>query len=96
MHRCPNGCWPSPGVDRDKVREAVRVHRPAVANVKGAGYYTGLCLRISTESEDGARFCRCRRNFTDWTAQLLQDKKERLTTSGMGTEFVCRRYRGRD
>jgi len=30
--------------------------------------------------------------FTDWTARLLQDKKERLMTSGIGTEFVCRRY----
>ena len=27
------------------------------------------------------------------TARLLQDKKERLLTSGTGSEFVCRRYR---
>jgi len=139
------------GVDRDKVREAVRAHRPGsgerlqaelgvalpspvtdprtelrdipepqfsrlctmkdrvvdplmakfpeaqfrftLARLEGLGYYTGLCLRISPESEDGGRFAVTDGGFTDWTARLLQDKKERLITSGIGTEFVCRRYR---
>jgi len=139
------------GVDRDKVRRAVRAHRPGsgdrlqtelgvtlpgpvkdprtelssipqphlsrlsaikhrvvdplvsefpeaqfrftLARLEGLGYYTGLCLRISPEAEDGARYAVTDGGFTDWTARLLQDKKERLITSGIGTEFVCRRYR---
>ena len=63
------------------------------ARLEGLGYYTGLCLRISPEAEDGGRFAVADGGFTDWTARLLQDKKERLITSGIGAEFVCRRYR---
>ena len=61
--------------------------------LEGLGYYTGLCLRISPTASDGVRYPIADGGFTDWTARLLQDKKERLLTSGIGSEFVCRRYR---
>jgi len=62
------------------------------ARLEGLGYYTGLCLRISPIAPDGVRYPIADGGFTGWTARLLQDKKERLLTSGIGSEFVCRRY----
>ena len=64
-----------------------------LARLEGLNYYNGFCLRISPEAPDGARFPVADGGFTDWTARLLQNKKERLLTSGIGTEFVCLRYR---
>jgi hypothetical protein len=63
------------------------------ARLAGLSYYTGLCLRICPLAPDGARYPVADGGFTDWTARLLQDRKERLLTSGIGSEFVCRRYR---
>ena len=64
-----------------------------LARLEGLNYYTGFCLRISPEAPDGVRYPVCDGGFTNWTARLLQNKKERLLTSGIGTEFVCLRYR---
>jgi hypothetical protein len=64
-----------------------------LARLEGLGYYSGLCLRISPLAPDGERYPVTDGGFPDWTARLLQDKKERLLTSGIGTEFVCRKYR---
>jgi hypothetical protein len=61
--------------------------------LEGLGYYNGLCLRISPTASDGVRYPIADGGFTNWTARLLQDNKERLLTSGIGSEFVCRRYR---
>jgi len=64
-----------------------------LARLEGLGYYTGLCLRISPAAPDGSRHGIIDGGFTDWTARLLHDKKERLLTSGIGSEFACRRFR---
>ena len=64
-----------------------------MARLEGLGYYTGLCLRISPTAPDGIRYPVVDGGFTDWTARLLQNRKEMLLTSGIGSEFVCRRYR---
>jgi hypothetical protein len=64
-----------------------------LARLEGLGYYTGLCLRISPLAPDGARYAVIDGGFTDWTARLLDDRKERLLTSGIGSEFACRKYR---
>lgn len=61
--------------------------------LEGLHYYRGFCLRISPLAPDGVRYPVADGGFTDWTARLLQNKKERLLTSGIGTEFVCFRYR---
>ena len=63
-----------------------------LARLEGLGYYTGLCLRISPEAPDGSCYPVADGGFTDWTARLLADRKERLLTSGIGSEFVCGRY----
>ena len=67
--------------------------RFTLARLEGLGYYTALCLRISPTAPDGQRYPVADGGFTNWTARLLQDNKERLLTSGIGSEFVCRRYR---
>lgn len=64
-----------------------------LARLEGLGYYRGLCLRISPMAPDGNRYAVIDGGFTDWTARLLQDRKERLLASGIGTEFACSRYR---
>jgi hypothetical protein len=63
-----------------------------LARLEGIGYYTGLSLRISPAAPDGIRFPIVDGGFVDWTSRLLQDKKERLLTSGIGSEFVCRSF----
>ena len=62
------------------------------ARLEGLGYYERLCLRISPEAPDGVRYAVADGGFTDWTARLLQDRKERCLISGIGSEFVCRRF----
>jgi hypothetical protein len=64
-----------------------------LARLEGLGYYTGLSLRISPATSEGVRHAIVDGGFTDWTARLLEDRKERLLTSGIGTEFACRSYR---
>ena len=63
-----------------------------LARLEGIGYYSGLCLRISPVASDRGRYAVADGGFVDWTARLLQDRKERLLTSGIGSEFVCRAY----
>lgn len=63
-----------------------------LARLEGLHYYRGVCLRISPLAPDGIRYPVADGGFTDWTARLLQNKKERLLTSGIGTEFLCLRY----
>ncbi len=93
-----------PGIERlvrlkSEVLDILRTEFPEaefsfnLARLEGLNYYRGFCLRISPEAADGARFPVVDGGFTDWTARLLQNKKERLLTSGIGTEFVCFRYR---
>ncbi len=64
-----------------------------LTRLEGLGYYGGLCLRISPLAPDGNRYPVVDGGFTDWTARLLQDRKERMLSSGIGTEFLCSRYR---
>ena len=67
--------------------------RPRIARLEGFGYYPGLCLRIAPRAPDGNRYPIGDGGFVDWTAHLLANAKERLLSSGIGTEFICRRYR---
>ncbi len=69
------------------------VFRYNLARLEGLGYYTGMCLRISPATPAGVHHSIVDGGFTDWTARLLEDRKERLLTSGIGTEFACRSYR---
>lgn len=61
--------------------------------LQGLNDYSGVTLRISPMTSDGERYTVVDGGFTSWTARLLQNQKEQLLTSGIGTEFACRRYR---
>ena len=86
---------------KERVFDVLRAEYPEaefrfnLARLEGLGYYTGLCLHIAPMAPDGVRYPAADGGFTDWTARLLQDNKERLLTSGIGTEFICKRYRTR-
>jgi len=64
-----------------------------LARLEGLGYYRGLCLRISPVAPDGRRYPITDGGLTDWTARLLEDRKERLLATGVGSEFACVKYR---
>ena len=64
-----------------------------LARLEGLGYYRGFTLRISPRAPDGIRYPVADGGFTDWTARLLSNRKERLLISGIGSEFVCKKYR---
>jgi hypothetical protein len=64
-----------------------------LARLEGLSYYRGLCLRISPVAADGNRYPIADGGFTDWTARLLENRKERLLATGVGSEFACVKYR---
>ena len=64
-----------------------------LARLEGLSYYQGLCLRISSVAPDGNRYPITDGGFTDWTARLLENRKERLLATGVGSEFACVKYR---
>jgi hypothetical protein len=66
--------------------------RVSQERLEGLGYYSSFTLRISAEAPDGNSYPIVDGGFTDWTARLLGNKKERLLISGIGTEFVCKTY----
>ena len=61
--------------------------------LEGLGYYRSFMLRISPQAPDGNRYPIVDGGFTDWTARLLGNRKERLLISAIGTEFVLKTYR---
>jgi hypothetical protein len=63
------------------------------ARLEGFGYYRHFAIRISPLAPDGSRYPVVDGGFTDWTARLMSNQKERLLISGIGSEFVCKKYR---
>ncbi|MGC4050115.1 MAG: hypothetical protein QM757_12085 [Paludibaculum sp.] len=62
------------------------------SRLEGFGYYRAFALRISPQAPDGNRYPVADGGFTDWTARLLGNRKERLLISGIGSEFLCKKY----
>jgi hypothetical protein len=60
--------------------------------LEGLGYYRPFALRITSDASDGNRYPVVDGGFTDWTARLMNNRKERLLISGIGSEFVCKAY----
>ena len=55
----------------------------------GRNYYSGFCFAIyATDLSDVEHFL-VDGGFTSWTQQLLNNQKERLLISGIGTERFC-------
>jgi hypothetical protein len=62
-----------------------------LGRLEGLRYYEGLCFRIRLLGPPGA-LAVIDGGFTGWTQALLADRKERLLTSGMGSELCCKMY----
>ena len=56
----------------------------------GENYYTRLRFSINVINSSNEELNCADGGFTDWTARLLNNKKERLLTSGIGTDFLLR------
>ena len=54
----------------------------------GRGYYRDLCFKVNAYN-DGERTEIGDGGFTDWTARLTANQKERLLISGLGTERLA-------
>jgi hypothetical protein len=52
----------------------------------GRGYYLGVRFQIYARDKVGTDYFIVDGGFTDWTQQLLSNRKERLLISGMGSE----------
>lgn len=59
----------------------------------GMNYYTNACFKIWAINETGERYPLVDGGFSDWTQKLLQSRKERLFTSGIGTELILANFR---
>ena len=84
---------------RDRVFPTLAKEFPGVrcrlnlSRLEGLGYYQGLCLRIGATAPDGMTAAPIDGGFVDWSQRLLADRKERLLASGVGSEFICKRFR---
>jgi hypothetical protein len=56
------------------------------AREAGRGYYVGAGLQVHAQDLAGTEYFLVDGGFTDWTQRLLSNRKERLLTSGMGSE----------
>ena len=79
---------------REEFPEAV--YRVNQTRLEGIGYYRGFAMRISPVAPDHERYAVVDGGFTDWTARLLSNAKERLLVSGLGSEFTCKKYQPRE
>jgi hypothetical protein len=62
----------------------------------GKNYYSRLRFMIDVVNHKDQEFNYIDGGFADWTAKLLNNKKERLLTSGIGTDFLLRTVKIRD
>jgi hypothetical protein len=82
----------------ERVSQPLRSKHPTVSfrfnlhRLTGLGYYQGPCFHIKMNNQAGDSFMLADGGFTDWTQLLLGDNKERLMTSAIGTELICRLF----
>jgi hypothetical protein len=58
----------------------------------GLGYYEGPCFHIALKNQCGEKYTLADGGFVDWTRRMLLDQKERLLTSAIGIELLCRMF----
>lgn len=64
-----------------------------IERIAGIGYYENLCFKIVAKNKTGMIFPLADGGMTDWTKKLLASKKERLLTSGFGSELFCKNFK---
>jgi len=83
------------GALQANVLDALSTRHPGVAfgfdheRESGRGYYVDACFGIYARNRPGADYFLVDGGFTTWTQQLLSDSKERLLSSGIGSERMC-------
>jgi hypothetical protein len=82
-----NVCGPLQA-EHSGVRFEFNLHR-----LTGLGYYEGPCFHIKLKNNLGQEFMLADGGLVNWTQRLLGDNKERLMTSGIGIELMCRVFR---
>lgn len=60
----------------------------------GMGYYTDLCFHLYATNPAGERMELVDGGSVDWTQKLLNNAKERLFISGIGSERLCSSFDG--
>ena len=66
-----------------------------LTRLEGIGYYEGPCLRIEARPPGERSFSLVDGGFLGWTAALLSDRRERLLSTGIGTDLVCAKFRAK-
>ena len=61
------------------------------ARAQGRAYYQGAMIGIDVQDADGSWLTPADGGAVAWTQALLDDKRERLFTSGFGAEFAVKR-----
>ena len=56
---------------------------------EGRGYYPDFCFNVRATDRAGRALTLVDGGSVDWTQRLLSNGKERLVTSGIGSERVC-------
>jgi hypothetical protein len=87
------------GMDFDQLHAAVMVPLAAEfpraelgfdpSRTSGRGYYQTLCFKIYGQDQRDVEHELVDGGFTPWTQTLLSNRKERLLTSGIGSERIC-------
>lgn len=55
----------------------------------GRNYYQNWCFKINMTNQRGIEFPLIDGGFTNWTQQLINNQKERLLISAIGSELAC-------
>lgn len=64
-----------------------------LSRTEGLGYYRGPCVRITAVDASGLRLPLVDGGYTDWTARLLSDRRERMLSTGIGADLLALRFR---
>jgi hypothetical protein len=59
---------------------------------RGLGYYRDLCFHVHATHPSGERIELVDGGTVDWTQRLLGNAKERLITSGLGSQRLCSEF----
>jgi hypothetical protein len=63
-----------------------------LSRTEGLGYYRGPCVRITAVDASGLRLPLVDGGYTNWTARLLSDRRERLLATGIGADLLALRF----
>jgi hypothetical protein len=66
--------------------------RLETAQTRGTAYYRAVRFHVSATAASGPELELVEGGDTDWTQQLLNNAKERLVISGIGTERLCEKF----